>query len=299
MLEDLAERSSRTDAILGTFVETAPARAPSNQIWGPPSPALRERDVPRPRGGAPPLSSILVGVLSSVALVVEHSLFLSLTLGTGGVFALLDSRAGLTCKVSSNVSILHSTTLRVFISIFSRFIQESNIGFLQHVLVDRRDYDESIFTPPVLLREGEVWPRIARNIPFSSPFKDATSRLMSGAPAPCFPQPVGQPRKDFSWNKMTGVWDPVASTDAEKARARKNRPVGAPPKGKARDAETGTWADKTLIETKTEGPGRSFGGKRKFRFFWFITWSWFLCVSAPEEGQVCISQGALRRLRCM
>ena len=51
---------------------------------------------------------------------------------------------------------------------------------------------------------------------------------MSGAPAPYFRQPVGQPRKGFYWNTKTIVWDPVASTDAEAARALKNRrPIGA------------------------------------------------------------------------
>ena len=52
--EDLAERPCRTAALPGTAVGTALARAPANQIWGPPSPALRERDLPRPRGEAPP-----------------------------------------------------------------------------------------------------------------------------------------------------------------------------------------------------------------------------------------------------
>ena len=51
--EDLAERPCRTAALPGIAVGTALARAPSNQIWGPPSPAMRERDVTRPRGGEP------------------------------------------------------------------------------------------------------------------------------------------------------------------------------------------------------------------------------------------------------
>ena len=50
---------------------------------------------------------------------------------------------------------------------------------------------------------------------------------------------------------------PVASIDAETARARKNWPVGAPPKGEAWDSGTGSWVDKTLIKNE-EATGSGF-----------------------------------------
>ena len=97
------------------------------------------------------------------------------------------------------------------------------------------------------------------------------SVLMSSGPPPKYhPQPVGQPRKGYKWNRTTGTWDRDVGDAVEDGGSRK-RPVGAPPKGKKWDSTTGAWVVKQFAESedteggapkvkKPRGPPKKFAG---------------------------------------
>ena len=76
------------------------------------------------------------------------------------------------------------------------------------------------------------------------------SVLMSSGHQPKYhPQPVGQPRKGYKWNRTTGTWDRDVGDAVEDGGSRK-RPVGAPPKGKKWDSTTGAWVVKPFAESE-------------------------------------------------
>ena len=115
------------------------------------------------------------------------------------------------------------------------FLQGSNAESLGRLLVKNDDYDED-FLPPMLLRGSKVWAHICERIlaacqKWTRPRLNAMSVLMSSGPPPKYhPQPVGQPRKGYKWNRTTGTWDRDVGDAVEDGGSRK-RPVGAPPKG--------------------------------------------------------------------